>query len=100
MRTDSTVQSQPLLIVHACTKLGSLTFKPDEINKALESDGKYGAPLRGDVINREGVNKPYIRAKDPASTRKRVVAMFLSANQKDLQTPLSKVCFLFVAFCN
>ena len=94
MRTDSTVQSQPSLTVHACTKLGSLTFKPEEINKVLESDGKYGAPLRGDVINREGINKPYIRAKDPISTQKRVVAMFLSANPKDLANSIVKGMFL------
>ena len=84
MRADSVVKTQPSLTVHlgdACMKLGSLTFKPEEVNKALESDGKYGVPLSGKVIkwfNREGVSRTYIRTKDPTSTRKRVVAFCYS----------------------
>lgn len=90
MRTDSTVKTRPALSVHlgdACTKLGSLTYKAHEINKALENDGTYGVPLTGQIIkwfNREGVTRAYITARDPDSTRKRVVVVFLSALPKDL----------------
>ena len=59
MRTDTTVKGRPVVAVHlgdATTMIGHLTYRPEEINKALENDSTLGAPLRDDVIR--PFNKP------------------------------------------
>ena len=90
MRTDTTVQSRPVLAVHlgdASIKLGSFTYTPNEVNKALEMDGTYGVPLKEKFIrafNKPGVTNTTIENQGPTSTRKRVVAVFLSSLPKDL----------------
>jgi hypothetical protein len=80
MRTDTTVQSRPVLAIHlgdASIKLGSFTYTPNEVNKALEMDGTYGVPLKEKLIrafNKPGVTNTTIENQGPTSTRKRVVA--------------------------
>ena len=98
MRTDTTVKTHPVLAVHlgdANASLDSLTFTPDEINRALERDERLGVPLREKVIrpfNKPGMEVQKVQ-KGPTSIRKRVVAVYLSCLPKDLADSIVRGMF-------
>ena len=104
MRTDTNVKGRPVLAVHlgdATTMLGQLTYRPEEINKALENNSTFGAPLRDDVIrpfNKPGVERENIINDKKMISRKRVVAVYLSSLPKDLANSIVRGIVLIFHF--
>ena len=68
MRTDRTVQGIHVHLGDASINLGSFTYTPNEVNKALEMDRTYGVPLKEKLIrafNKPGVTNTTIENQGP-----------------------------------